>query len=121
MERVEVLDKVGGLLLLPQLEMVTTQQVADFYGVPYYTITTLEVRNAEELKEDGCRVYKHNEVVERLSFHTEKIKKHRGKSILYLENKAELQVATRGMKLFPKRAVLRVGMLLRDSEVATTR
>ena len=30
MNRVEVLEKVKGLLLLPNLEMATTKQVADF-------------------------------------------------------------------------------------------
>lgn len=31
--RVEVLDKVKELLLLPQLEMMTAKQVADYYEV----------------------------------------------------------------------------------------
>lgn len=44
MNRVDVLEKVKGLLLLPNLEMATTQQVADFtkslnkrYSVLYMT------------------------------------------------------------------------------------
>lgn len=32
MNRIGVLEKVKGLLCLPNLEMATTSQVADFYG-----------------------------------------------------------------------------------------
>lgn len=32
-ERVEVLEKVKDLVLLPQLEMMTVEQVADYYEV----------------------------------------------------------------------------------------
>ena len=39
--RVEVLDKVKDLLLLPELEMATTSQVADFYEVPMQAIKSL--------------------------------------------------------------------------------
>jgi hypothetical protein len=40
MEHLEVLNKVGGLLTLPSLEMATTQQVADFYGTDSMVIKT---------------------------------------------------------------------------------
>jgi hypothetical protein len=33
--RVEVLDKVKKLFLMPKLDMLTTQQVADYYEVSY--------------------------------------------------------------------------------------
>ena len=43
--RVEVLDKVGELLLLPNTEYATTRQVAEYYGVSLDAIKTLRQRN----------------------------------------------------------------------------
>ena len=39
--RVEVLDKVGELLLLPNTEYATTKQVAEYYRVGVKAITSL--------------------------------------------------------------------------------
>lgn len=41
----------------------------------------------------------------------------KGKTILKVQNET-LEIPNRGLRLFPKRAILRIGMLLRDSEVA---
>ena len=53
MNRVEVLDKVKDLLLLPELEMATTSQVADFYEVPMQAIKSLVTDKKDELTADG--------------------------------------------------------------------
>ena len=42
----------------------------------------------------------------------------KGKVLLTLENGNVLSVPNRGLKVFPRRAILRIGMLLRDSAVA---
>ena len=52
-ERVDVLQKVKGLLLLPGLEMATTKQVADFYEVKLTTINNMILMHREELEADG--------------------------------------------------------------------
>lgn len=90
MNRMDVLDKVKKLLLLPELDMATTQQVADFYEVPLETIRSLVNRYKSEIEPDG-------------------MVKMTGKEFKY---------AGTPKNLFPRRAILRVGMLLRDSEVA---
>ncbi len=56
--KVEVLAKVGGLLMLPGDMWATTKQVANFYGVSEVTIRTVVKRNYDELAEDGYRVWK---------------------------------------------------------------
>lgn len=56
--RVEVLDRVGGLLILPALEMATIQQVSDFYGVPQGTMRGLIMENKEEITSDGYTILK---------------------------------------------------------------
>ncbi|MDF9506737.1 hypothetical protein P5808_20545 [Bacillus cereus] len=52
-DKVEVLSKVKELLLPPELEMATLQQVADFYNVPKNMITNLFRLHEDELVSDG--------------------------------------------------------------------
>lgn len=96
--RVDVLDKVGVLATLPDDMHVTTEMVATFYEVPRDTISALVSRNRDELDSDGYRV------TTRGAF----------------EGTYNMQVTSSASRiaLFPRRAVLRVGMLLRDSTVA---
>ncbi|HDR8030866.1 MULTISPECIES: phage antirepressor KilAC domain-containing protein [Bacillus cereus group] len=103
-ERVEVLQKVKDLLLLPNMEMATTKQVADFYEVSHEVVKDIIRNHREELESDGFI---------KLSFPNikEEVK---------IDNLSLLSsgVSYRGANVFPRRAILRVGMLLRDSEVA---
>ena len=44
--------------------------------------------------------------------------KERNKAVLIYKNGITFSVTNRGLKVFPRRAILRVRMLLRDSEIA---
>ncbi|MGE7866670.1 hypothetical protein ACQKNO_10460 [Bacillus paramycoides] len=120
MNRTEVLEKVKGLLLLPNLEMATTRQVADFYEVPVKTIQTIHARHLEEIKSDGHVTKTGKELTNELvTLNTKdtKITNKRGHILVeWGEYETTLPHSTIG--LFPRRAILRIGMLLRDSEVA---
>ncbi|WP_260984938.1 BRO family protein [Bacillus thuringiensis] len=116
----EVLERVKNLLLLPELEMATTQQVADFYGVSLDTIKWVVKRNRDELVTDGYNTLTGKESSnlygDKLSL--KKIEAQKGKYVVTLRNNVEVSFSNRSNGFFPKRAILRVGMLLRDSEVA---
>lgn len=120
MNRVDVLEKVKGLLLLPNLEMATTQQVADFYNVDSTVIGTLVFEHKEELLLDGYHVKGSKEIRQDLvNQNTCKTKIVNARGYWTLDDGESIQrfsYAPTG--LFPRRAILRVGMLLRDSEVA---
>ncbi|WP_020062793.1 phage antirepressor KilAC domain-containing protein [Bacillus sp. 123MFChir2] len=107
-ERIEVLSKVKGLLLLDGAELATTHQVAGYYEVSVHTISNLYQRNRAELESDGMALYAGDDLREL------KGKTHNESS---LQDAGLNQFVHRAM-LFTKRAILRVGMLLRDSEVA---
>ncbi|WP_176522706.1 hypothetical protein [Bacillus wiedmannii] len=118
--RVEVLEKVKNLLLLPELEVATTQQVADFYGVDLQAIKNVVGRNREELEYDGYKTSSGKEIREKLDgfkMKLSKIEPRLGHFVVIYKGE-ETRIAYRNVALFPKRAILRVGMLLRDSEVA---
>ncbi|EOP64634.1 hypothetical protein IIQ_03351 [Bacillus cereus VD118] len=103
-ERIEVLHRVEGLLLLPVMEMATTKQVAAFYNVPHSTLKAVIQRNNDELEQDGMYLAKYSEIKETVK--------------MYNASLLESGVGYRGAYVFPKRAILRIGMLLRDSEIA---
>ncbi|WP_369900555.1 hypothetical protein [Bacillus manliponensis] len=120
MDRVDVLEKVKRLPLLPNLEMATTQQVADFYEVGLPTITSLYQRNKDELLSDGMETVTGQSLKERLVAHKMYNVKIENKPGYFAVETSEgfVKLAHRSNKLFPRRAILRIGMLLRNSEVA---
>lgn len=97
-DRIDVLDKVGVLTTLPDDMHVTTEMVAEFYGVGREAVATTVKRNRDEFDDDGYRVMTRVAFEERFTVN--------------LTSSASM------IALFPRRAVLRVGMLLRDSGVA---
>ena len=104
MEKTEILEKVKDLVFLPSTNLMTVQQVSDFYEVGYEAIQSLIKDNRGELQDDGYRVLKGSDYKNFVMS---------SKNIAnYISPKA------RSLAVFPRRAVLRVGMLLRDSEVA---
>ncbi|MCD2127637.1 hypothetical protein QM787_03865 [Rhodococcus ruber] len=98
--RTDVLDKVGVLATLPGDMHTTTEMVASFYGVDVELVRYHVKANREELDTDGYRV------LTRSVFESE------------FGSLSNLDPRARTIALFPRRAVLRVGMLLRDSSVA---
>ncbi|MFC6064899.1 hypothetical protein [Streptomyces ochraceiscleroticus] len=103
--RIEVLDKVKALVMLPDGLHVTTRMVAEYFEVGERVINRLAQRHREELVESGLRVLHGSDlqVFERDSLSLSK------KS--YPQGRAHLTV-------YGRRTVLNIAMLLRDSDVA---
>lgn len=111
--KTEVLEKVKKLFLIPGTEVATVKQVAEFYEVDEETVKKTVTRNKEELQEDGL-----------LSMTGSETKKYLGRDKMSTPNfRGGFEVNgtrlnNRGNTLFPRRAILRIGMLLRDSPIA---
>lgn len=101
--RVDVLDKVGVLRCLPDDMHATTAMVAEFYEVSSDVIRQTVKRNRDELDDDGLQVIGRSEVCDRLSLTPDEL---------------GMPATAPSLSLFPRRAILRIGMLLRDSEIA---
>ena len=84
------------------VDYFTESMVANFFKVEKNTLQKIGTRNKLELEKYGYKVYKKNEV--------EKILK--GQNVL-LEN-----IPNRGLRLYPIQAVIIIGMMLTESEVA---
>lgn len=111
--RVEVLDKVKELLMFAKWDVMTVQQVSDYYEVFDEVIKKTIQRNKSELLEDGLLSLSGKEIKEKLERDNLSPTKHRG----YFEIDGQ-KFAYKVNYLLPRRAILRVGMLLRDSDIA---
>lgn len=114
-EKVEVLDKVKNLFLIPVFNVMTTKMVANYYEVGYEAIKTCYKINKNEIDLDGVVVkpYKDFSTVLGKPLKTEK-----GKATFKISESIIIDIPTRGINVFPQRAILRIGMLLRDSLIA---
>ncbi|MDH6119645.1 hypothetical protein ABH930_004403 [Kitasatospora sp. GAS204A] len=100
-ERTDALEKVKALVLLPDGVHVTRRMVADYFEVDDEAIRSLVRRHRDELSESGFVLLKGSDL----------------QRFLWV-NTTHRKVPGTGLGLFPRRAVLNVAMLLRDSEVA---
>lgn len=101
--RTDVLDEIGALRILPDDMHVTAEMVAEFYDTTTEVVRQVVVRNRDELDTDGYVVLRRSEVSDKLSLTPDQLGMPRTSPTI---------------SLFPRRAVLRIGMLLRDSAVA---
>lgn len=120
MSRVEVLEKVKKLFLVPKLECMTVKQVADYYEVEFETVKWQYKNNRDEFDEDGVHTKKPSDIRSLSGSQTPTLKtaQRRGFLEITLSDDTIIAIPNCGVKCFPKRAVLRMGMLLRDSVVA---
>lgn len=102
-DRVDVLDKVKALALLPDGVHATADGVASYYEVHDDVIKKVIQRHRDELTENGLRVLRGDElrefVMDNLSF-------------------ANGAAKVRNLSVFTRRTILNVGQLLADSLVA---
>lgn len=128
-ERYDVLEKVKRLLLLPGTELATVKQVAEFYStyrtesekengltdilITEESIQKIYQRNKDEFSNDGVILMKSKDFL-----NWTKCPSQRGSTTMLFKNGELLTIPNIGVKVFTKRAILRIGMLLRDSEVA---
>ena len=115
--RVEVLDRVKELNTLADTDYMTTRQVAEFYEVGVEAINSIARRHDEELTSDGYELRRKSEIIEILNIQNEHLTSVTGKTIVEAPD-LTIHIPNRGLRLFPKRAALRVGMVLSESEVA---
>lgn len=95
----EVLNKVKGLILLPDNTHITTEIVANYYEVGLEAINSLIKDHRNELNTDGLKVIE-------------------GEQLKSFKNICQIQSRARSLTIIPRRAILRIGMLLRDSSIA---
>lgn len=115
--RFEVLEKVKDLLLLPEVEMMSINQVADYYEVSPEWIKELYGSHREEIDSDGTTIIPRN-YYDGSKLEPTSIKRKQTSVTYTFDNGQIITINNRGLKAFSKRAVLRIGMMLQQSNVA---
>lgn len=119
--RTEVLEKVKELMLIPEMECMTIRQVAEYYEVDTHTLQMCYECNKNEVDLDGVvskTPVDFKEILKVTSCAFKNLEQKNGKLIVQIDDKTTLEIPNRGIRVFSKRAILRIGMLLRDSEIA---
>ena len=116
-DRIDVLEKVKALVMLTDVELMTVAQIADFYEVDIEAIQKTYQRNKIEITEDGV-VNLNAKFVTGHNVQLRNRTQMNGKCEIEFNDGTKVILPNRGTKAFSKRAILRIGMLLRDSEVA---
>ncbi|MEU6454630.1 restriction endonuclease [Streptomyces sp. NPDC047065] len=99
LERTDALDRVKALSLLPDGMHVTTAMVAAYFSVTVEAVRALVHDHRAEMEASGYRVLT-------------------GQELSDFKQLSGIRSHTRSLALFPRRSVLNIAMLLRDSEVA---
>jgi len=115
-DRLDVLEKVKTLLLIPELEMMTMKQVADYFEVDPKTIGRCWNRNRSEIEADGAKSFTGKGLL--LRHDVAVVEKQKGCYVFEDGCGNRFEVSNAPTTFFSKRAILRIGMLLRDSTVA---
>lgn len=125
--RYEVLEKVKKLVLLPGTELATINQVAEYYStycgdnggedniITSDGIRKIYSRHKEELDSDGTYLKGYKDF---LIGHDVTLENFKGKSVVTYTSGMKIEIPNRGIRVFSRRAILRIGMLLQDSAVA---
>lgn len=113
MNRLDVLDKVKQVLLIPEMECLTIRQVADYFEVDIDTLKKCYKRNETEINTDGVVLKTPADIANELKGQDVPLVKTQTKLIVNFDNNVTLEIPNRGIRVFSKRAVLRIAMLLR--------
>lgn len=113
----EVLERVKELFLLPDTDLMSINQVAEYYEVSPQWIKDLYTQNKNEIDSDGTKMIKRNYYDGSLLKTTSVEKKQTSVTYIF-DNGQVVTINNRGLKAFSRRAVLRIGMLLQQSDVA---
>lgn len=96
----EVFEKVKKLILLHNTSFATIEQVSTYYEIGKEALETIIIRNKDELSQNGYKAYSKKEL-ENLNIVNECFK-----------------IPNRGLRLFSKRAILKIAFLLIESDIA---
>lgn len=117
-DRVDVLNKVKELFLIPKLEMIPAKYVAEYYDIDYQALNQCIKRNHEELESDGILTCTLTRIQREVQDVTPVKQVDRVHFSITVNDNVEYIVHNGKNTYLSPRAVLRIGMLLRDSEVA---
>lgn len=121
LSRIETLEKVKHLFTIPGTDFMTTRQVAEYYEVDIDAVRRVYQRHKAEIDSDGTAVKKAADFCDDVRAEQPVQPKGctRGVTSLVFRNGVAIEINNYGTRVFSRRAVLRIGMLMPGSKVAT--
>lgn len=121
LSRIETLEKVKHLFTIPGTDFMTTRQVAEYYEVDIDAVRRVYQRHKAEIDSDGTAVKKAADFCDDVRAEQPVQPKGctRGVTSLVFRNGVAIEINNYGTRVFSRRAVLRIGMLMPGSRVAT--
>lgn len=116
--RYDVLEKVKKLLLLPGTDYATITEIAEFYEVSIEAIQKIYQRRKSEIDMDGIKIISAQELIGHVCPISKTVVTLQTKKVITYSDGRVVEIPNRGIKVFPKRAILRIGMLLTKSSIA---
>ena len=118
LDRIDVLNKVKALMLLPGLCMVTMKQAAAYFEVSLECVQKCFTRNRTELMANGAVTLTPTQLRERLNGQDVQLVGSATSQMVCINNEHYFEMANRGCRFFSPRAMLNLAMLLTESKVA---
>ena len=118
LSRVEILGKVKELFTLPELDVMTIVEAAQYFGVTDQSVRRYLKDYAGEFEEDGVKCIDAAQIASMLGDKVRISSVNRGVKKFTFADGREFDFPTRETTVLTRRAVLRLGMLMRKSDVA---
>jgi len=118
LDRIDVLNKVKALMLMPEIFMVTTRQLADYFEESIDNIRKCYAAHKEELTSNGACLISPSELKERLTGKNFQSVGSKHGQMICIGDEYYLEMNNRGALFFPPRAILNMAMLLPKSRIA---
>jgi phage antirepressor YoqD-like protein len=116
-KQLEVLDKVKVITTLKGTDLSITEQVANYYNVGTEAINSCVKRNKDELENNGLMLLKRSELANVFECPDWTFKSGKGKTEV-INGETIINITNTGLRLFSKRSILNIGMLLEESPIA---
>lgn len=116
-ERLDILNRVKALFLIPEVNLMSTGMVAKFFDVPADTIRKEYQLNKDELDPDGVKAFSSKELQVAGNNFTLLPNGHSG-VIVSATDGTKYNLPHTKTTYYTPRSVMRLAMLLRDSKVA---
>lgn len=119
-QRLALMNRVKQLYFLPENDVLTLKQVADYFEVSTHKIKKLYESEQDEFNEAGvCVKYPQDlKIFNNIPNIGKCFRKERGNLIFKVNDTTDIIIPNRGILCFTRRAVALTGMLLEDGRVS---
>lgn len=118
LDRIDVLNKVKALMLLPGLCMVSLKQAASYFEVTSNSIQKCYSRHRTELTLNGAVAITPTQLMEKLNGQDVRLASTASSKLVTINDEYSFEMPNRGCRFFSPRAMLNLAMLLTESRVA---